>query len=53
MGRKFDFTHKKGTKLVALKSAERVRRLNSVKHCDANIAVTQMRTNIVISSMGL
>ena len=32
--------------------AERVRRLNNVKHCDVNNAVTQMRTNIVTSSIG-
>ena len=32
--------------------AERVRRLNAVKNCDVKITVTQMRTNIVISSMG-
>ena len=30
---------------------ERVRRLNAVKHCDVNNAVTQMRTYVVIISM--
>ena len=65
MGRKFVFTHNKGTSwwrssLVERGHTEGVRRLNALKHCDIfqsetwdNIAVTQMRkTPIVTSSMG-